>query len=224
MKVEQFEPIYLEIGEIKITEYGKGWLDRWMDGMDRFNTTIKDVAKVAMKEIWEWPSIQYKLDAEGVPQMISSGISQYAMAKLIDHLNGKTSFTMPTTVAMALMTAAPTSTTTGVLSPNEATYTGYGRQTIVGAGFNAASAATPSVSTNAGAITFGNCTAGTSTLLGFILADNATVNTGNSLWYGTLTSVTISTTQTPPTVGTGVMNLSMTRMTRELERRKNGSW
>jgi hypothetical protein len=213
LQVEKFEPVYLEIGECKITEYGKGWLNRWMDGMDRFNNTIKDVAKVALKEIWDWPKIQRQLDAEGVPQMISSGISQYAMAKLIDHLNGKTPFTMPATVAMALATAAPTSTTTGatVAEPTVGAYTGYGRQTIINTGFNAASTATPSVATNSGAITFGNCTAGTgATLLGFILADSATIAAGNSLWYGTLTSVTISTTQTPPTVGSGVMNLSMT--------------
>jgi hypothetical protein len=156
---------------------------------------------------WHW--IQAKLDAEGVPQNISSGVSQYAMAKLIDHLDGKTAFTMPTTVAMGLWTVAPTSTSTGALA-NEANYTGYGRQTLAGAAFNAATAATPSVSTNASTITFGNCTAGTSTLLGFEITDNATTGAGNSLWYGTLVSTVISTTQTPPTIAAGSLNLSMT--------------
>lgn len=209
LETVEFEPVYLELAPAQITEHGKRWLDDWVDKLERFTNTIRDVAKVALTELWEWPVIQAKLDSEGVPQNISSGISQYAMSHLIDHLNGKTAYTMPTTVAMSLATAAPTSTTTGA-TVTEANYTGYARQTIAGAGFNAATAATPSVATNNGAITFGNCTAGTSTLAGFILADSATLAAGNALWYGTLSSVTISTTQTPPTVATGVLSLSMT--------------
>lgn len=174
----------LKITSTHITPYGREWLEellRAVRGTDR------------------------------PPMMggITNGISQYGMAKLIDHINGKTSFTMPTTVAMALATTAPTSTTTGATLV-EATYTGYGRQTIAAAGFNAATAATPSVATNNGAITFGACTAGTSTLLGFMLADSATTGAGNSLWYGTLASTVISTTQTPPTVASTAMSLSMT--------------
>jgi hypothetical protein len=209
LSAERFEPVYLEVSECRITEHGKRWVEQRYDENERFNSTLKDVVKLAISERLEWDWIQATLDREGVPQNISSGISQYAMPKLIDHLNGKTSFTMPATVAMALATAAPTSTTTGS-TVAEATYTGYGRQTIAAAGWNAATAATPSVATNASTITFGNCTAGTNTLLGFILGDSATTLAGNALWYGTLTSVTISTTQTPPTIGAGVMNLSMT--------------
>jgi hypothetical protein len=209
--VERFEPVYLQIGEVKQTEYGKRWFEARLDALDRFNATLKDVVKLAYKEAWKWPLIQRKLDAEGMPQNISSGISQYGMSHLIDHINGKTSFTMPAAVAMALGSAAPTSTTTGVWGSTETTtYTGYARQAIAGAGFNAATAATPSVATNASTITFGNCTAGTATFLGFLLTDNATINTGNALWYGTLTSVTISTTQTPPTVAAAALSLSMT--------------
>ncbi len=105
------------------------------------------------------------------------------------------------------MTAAPTSTTTGVIGANEASYTGYARTAST---MGAASAATPSVATNSATITFPNCTGGTSTLLGFINADSATANAGNALWYGTLTSTVISTTQTPPTIAAGALSLSMT--------------
>jgi hypothetical protein len=209
LAVEQFEPVYLEIGECRPTEYGKRWLNDWCTGLARHNQTITDVAKIALLEMRDWRWIQRKLDAEGVPQMISSGISQYAMPALINHINGKTAFTMPATVSLALATTAPTSTTTGA-SLVEATYTGYGRQTIAAAGFNAATSATPSVATNASTITFGNCTGGTSTLLGFILADSATVSAGNALWYGTLASTVISTTQTPPVVNAASLSLSMT--------------
>jgi hypothetical protein len=206
---ERFEPIYLEISECKITDHGKRWLELRYDEHERYNSTLKDVARLALSEQWKWGTMKATLDHEGIPQAISSGISQYAMPKLIDHLNNKATFAALSTVAMALATAAPTSTTTGATLA-EANYTGYGRQTLAAAAFNSATAATPSVATNSGTITFGNCTAGTNTLLGFGTLDSATAGAGNMLWYGTLTSVTISTTQTPPTVGSGVMNLSMT--------------
>jgi hypothetical protein len=209
LAVARFEPVYLEIADVHPTEYGKRWLDRRLAELERFSATIRDVGKLAIAELRDWPWIERQLDAEGVPQAISSGISQYAMPALINHINGKTAYTMPTTVAMALATAAPTSTTTGA-TVAEATYTGYGRQTLAAATWNAATLATPSVATNASTITFGNCTAGTSTLLGFLIADSATVAAGNSLWYGTLTSTVISTTQTPPTVAAGALSVSMT--------------
>lgn len=210
VQVERLEPVYLEFEEpLKLTEYGKRWMDQRQSDMEKSMSILRDVVKLGEYEREMWDEIQRILDEEGVPQNITSGVSQYGMSHLIDHINGKTSFTMPTTVAMALLTTAPSSTTTGATAV-EATYTGYGRQTIAGSGFNAATSATPSVSTNNGAITFAACTAGTSTLTGFILADSATTGAGNSLWYGTLASVVISTTQTPPTVANTAMSLSMT--------------
>lgn len=210
MQAEQFEPVYLvPEGPAKLTEYGKRWLERRLADVDKFHSTIVDVCKLAVSEAMKWTDIDDRLRAEGVPTAITSGLAQYSMAKLIDHVNGKTAFTMPTTVALALATTAPTSTSTGA-TVVEATYTGYGRQTIAGAGFNAATAATPSVATNNGAITFAACTAGTSTLLGFMIADSATTGAGNALWYGTLASTVISTTQTPATVATTAMSLSLT--------------
>lgn len=208
LAVERFEPVYLEIGECKITEYGKRHFDGVLDALDRFNSTIKDVAKVALKELWSWPRIQRQLDAEGLPQAISSGISQSQMAALINASTKNATYTAPAAFVMALVSAAPTSTTTGVIGATETTnYTGYARTAVT---MGAASAATPSVATNTGTVTFPNCTASTVTYLGFVLTDNATINTGNALWYGTLTSVTISTTQTPPTVAAGALSLSMT--------------
>src|SRR5258708_1855494 len=193
MDTQEFEPIYLiPEGAATLTEFGKCWMDERMTMIERHRGVLLDVAKLTEYEEQMWEEIDRILQVEGVPVAITSGVSQYGMSHLIDHLNGKTSFTMPAAVAMALATAAPTSTTTGA-TITEAAYTGYARQTIAGAGFNAATAATPSVATNNGAITFGNCTAGTSTLLGFMLADSATLAAGNSLWYGTLTSTVIST-------------------------------
>lgn len=210
MICEQFEPVYLvPEGPARLTEYGKSWLDKRVETVEKHWASLKDICKLAALEATRWADIQRALDESGVPQNITSGISQYAMAKVIDHLNTKTTFTVPAACAMALgTTPAPTSTTTGA-TLTEAAYTGYARQAIVGGGWVAATAATPSVGVNNGAITFGACTAGTSTLIGFMLADSATLAAGNSLWYGTLTSTVISTTQTPPTVASGALSVSL---------------
>lgn len=209
LSTEQFEPVYLvPEGPAKWTEYGKRWLTDRLAAFDKFAGAMRDVADLAAVEQKRWPWLLDTLKAEGVPTAITSGFSQYAMPKVLDHIGGKTSFTMPGTVALALATAAPTSTTTGA-TLTEAAYTGYGRQTIAGSGWTAATAATPSVLVSNGAITFGACTAGTSTLLGFILADSASTGAGNSLVYGTLTSTVISTTQTPPTVASGALTVSL---------------
>lgn len=210
MLVERFEPVFLiPEGPAKLTEYGKRWMDERLAALAKHVGVLRDVARLGVLERARWASIEERLRLEGVPTAITSGVSQYGMSHLIDHINGKTSFTMPATVAMALATAAPTSTTTGA-TLTEAAYTSYARVAIAGSGFNAASAATPSVATNNGAVTFPNCTGSTSTLLGFMLADSASTGAGNALWYGTLTSTVISTTQTPPTVASAAMSLSMT--------------
>lgn len=203
------EPIYLELQPAQMTEYGRRWTEDRLTVIERHLDVMRDIHALAEAEHARWAEIEAQLRAEGVPTAISSGVSQYGMSHLVDHINGKTSFTMPTTVALALATAAPTSTTTGA-TVTEAAYTGYARLAIAGAGWNAATAATPSVATNVNTLTFGACTAGTSTLLGFILADSSTTGAGNALWYGTLTSTVISTTQTPPTVAATALSVSMT--------------
>jgi hypothetical protein len=209
MHTERFEPVFLEIGETHITDHGKRWLEARHSAAERFDAILKDIATLARAECWRWPRILETLRAEGVPVGIANGISQYAMHLLVDHINGKTSFTMPVTVAMTLCTANPASTSTGA-SQAETVYTGYARQTLAGTAFNAATTATPAVATNASTITFPNCTATGSTLLGFTLCDSATIGAGNMLWFGSLTSTVISTTQTPPTVAAGALSLSMT--------------
>lgn len=209
MQAERFEPVYIQPSPASLTEYGKRWFHDRAESFARFRDVLMDVSKLAEFEAGRWALIERRLRAEGCPTAITSGVSQYGMAKLLDHLDGKTAFTLPATVALALATTAPTSTTTGA-TVVEATYTGYGRQTIAGSGFVAATAATPSVVVNNGAITFAACTAGTSTLLGFVLADSASTGAGNALVYGTLTSTVISTTQTPATVANGALSLSMT--------------
>lgn len=207
-QARKIEPVYLEVAEVKPTECGKRWLERFAETQQRFNATIRDIGKLAHKELLRWDDITRLLDAEGVAQAaISSGVSQTQMVALINASTKQATYTAPAAFAVALTNAAPTSTSTGVLGAVEATYTGYAR---TAATMGAASAATPSVATNTATVTFPNCTGTGATLLGFVIADSATTNVGNAIWYGTLTSTAISTTQTPPTIAAGALSLSMT--------------
>lgn len=166
----------------RLTNYGKEW----------------------MRERRPWCVMD---DPVGLPSMGGgSGFSQYAESHIIDHANGKTSWTMPAGSFMALCTATVTSTNTGT-SITEASYTGYGRATMA-ANWTAATAATPSVGVNTATLTFAACTASTSTVTFFALCDAVTV--GNMIWWGTLASTVISTTQTPATVAAGVLQTSLT--------------
>ncbi len=108
-----------------------------------------------------------------------AGFTVYGQQKLLDHVLGKAAFAMPT-VHLALTTTAPTDSAAGA----EATYTGYARKATAAADWGAATAAVPSVSSNATTITFNQCTAGSSTVTHFELWDAATG--GNRLGWGAL--------------------------------------
>lgn len=204
---------YLEPqGPAQLTDQGKRYFGQRFELIDKHWPVIHDVAKLMVAEHQKWPAMQAALLIEGVPTNISSGLSGASMLKLIDHNNGKTSFTMPATVAMSMSTgSAPTVSTTGANGDNAGQYTGYTRLTITTTNWVAASGTNPAQGTysSAGAVTFPACTASTATETGFIIADNATLNSGAALWYGTLASVVISTTQTPPTLATNALVVSM---------------
>jgi hypothetical protein len=115
-----------------------------------------------------------------------SSFTTYLSNRVLDHVTGKASFTMPT-VYVALFTTNPTDAGGGT----EAAYTGYARVTTSAATWaNAASNAT----SNAAAIAFPACTAGSSAVTGFGAYDAA--SGGNLLWYGTC-SLAVSTGVTP---------------------------
>ena len=130
--------------------------------------------------------------------------SDYLENKILDHALGKTAFTMPATVALAMCTAVPTDASTGA-TITEATYTGYARKVIAASDLNAASGGT---TTNANAITFNACTAGSSTIIGFAICDSATIGAGNVLYWGTTTSKVIDTSNTPATVAASGLSVS----------------
>jgi len=117
--------------------------------------------------------------------------------RILDHENQKTA--LPALVApwfMALTILAFTDTDTPTTSQDgshKPTYTGYADKSVAAADMNAAASGSAA---NANAITFAACTGGSSAILGFANKEtNGT--TGDLRKYGTCTSTTVSTTQTP---------------------------
>jgi hypothetical protein len=212
MHTERFEPVYLQPeGAARLTEYGKRFMSRRLEQLDKCWPVLHDIIKLAISEELKWPAIQAALAIEGVPTNISSGLSGYWMNNLLPFATGKTTFSVPTTVTMAMTTgAAPTVTTTGACGDNAGQYTSYARLTLTNANWSAVSGTNPCAMTysTAGAVTFAACTGSTATETGFVICDNATLNTGNAYWYGTLTSVVISLTQTPPTLAQNALTVS----------------
>lgn len=126
--------------------------------------------------------------------------SDYAENKVLDHMLGDGSFTMPTAY-LALCTAVPTDASTGATIV-EATYTGYARLIINASDMSAAASGSK---TNTSALTFAACTAGSSTIIGFAIVDALSTGTGNVLYWGTVTSKVIDTSNTPPTIAIGAL-------------------
>ncbi len=180
-------PSILDLGPGCLSEHGKRLCD-WCD-------------EIGLSEV---QALAWLL---GMPPIMGgSGFSQYAEAKIVDHANGKTSWTMPTHSYVALATSVPTSTSTGTTLA-DATYTTYARVEN-NANWTAATAATPSVGVNTATITFPACTASSSTITAWGICDALTV--GNLIWWGTATSTVISTTQTPPTIAASGLSVQLT--------------
>jgi hypothetical protein len=127
--------------------------------------------------------------------------SDYLELKVLDHCLSDGAFTMPTNIYLALCTAVPTDASTGA-TLTEATYTGYARIIINAADLSAAAAGSK---TNSNAITFAGCSGGTSTVIGFAICDLITTGGGNILYWGTVTSKVIDTSNTPATVAIGAL-------------------
>jgi hypothetical protein len=121
-------------------------------------------------------------------------LTTYAGNKLLDHMIGKTSFTMPD-VFLALFKTAPGVGGTGT----ECAYTGYARIDVAGADFSAASSL---ASTNANAFTFGTKTAGTDETVGWWATFDASTS-GNMLEFGTMTASKLIANGDTPKINAG---------------------
>jgi hypothetical protein len=135
---------------------------------------------------------------------MAGSFSDYAENKLLDHVDGKASFTMPATLYAALCTVTITDAMTGS-TITEANYTGYARKQVAAADLNASSGGSV---TNANAVTFADCTAGTSTVVGVAFLDALTL--GNMLFYSDVTSHVIDTGNTPATIPASSLTITLT--------------
>lgn len=141
-------------------------------------------------------------DGNPLRRLISamSGFSEAIAEKTLGHMWGKTSFTMPAEMYLALCTTVPTSASTGEsIEATEATYTGYVRLKLDLTKFKLTKAATATIK-NELELTFAACTAGEKTVIGWATTEKKRAEACNIVMWGTATSTVISTTQTPPTV------------------------
>lgn len=122
----------------------------------------------------------------------AGAMSNYLVNKDIDYIMRAQAYTAPTTVYIALETAAGTSAGCGT----EETGTGYARVAVTSsltnwagtqaAASTAVSSGTTGTTSNNAAITFGSPTASWGTVTGFCVMDASTA--GNLLWRANLTT------------------------------------
>lgn len=105
-------------------------------------------------------------------------LSDYAEAKILDHLNGKATFSA-VTAYVALYTAAPSDSGGGT----EVSGNNYSRKQTAAADWNSAASGAAS---NANAITFATPSGSWGTVTHFGIFDAST--SGNLLWWGALTT------------------------------------
>ncbi len=108
-------------------------------------------------------------------------MTNYLETNLLDHTDGKTSYTKPTSVYATLNTASPTDTGS---QTDEVSASGYARQSITSA-MGAASSPT-GTATNGSAVTHGPAGGSWGTITDAAFADALT--SGNYLLYGSLSS------------------------------------
>lgn len=154
------------------------------------------------QEMLAWEEAGVSRAAQRYMGMHMGGAFDYLENKLLDHSLGKSAYTMPQPY-LALCTVVPEDSKTGS-TITEASYTGYARKKVEASVLNAAASGK---SKNNAKLEFPECTAGSSTIIGWALIDASAVGTGNGLYWGTCTSVAISTTQTPAIVPAEQLNI-----------------
>lgn len=135
---------------------------------------------------------------------MAGSLSNYAELKILDHIVGKTSFTMPT-VYIALCTADPTDAGTGGSMNEVADANSYARVSTAGGDWNTASGGAMD---NVNAIEFPEASGSWGTATHFALVDSGTHGAGNMLAHGDLTVSKAVTSG--DTVGFAIGNLDIT--------------
>lgn len=145
----------------------------------------------------------------GIGLDLMAGFGDAAELKVLDSIfgDGTTNiYAAPT--YLALLTATAVETDTGA-TVTEANYTGYLRVSVAAADLSAAAAGSK---TNGNVLTFPNCTASSAVVTNFAMVagtSTARLNAGDVIMYGACSSVTVTTTQTPPTVAASALTFSL---------------
>lgn len=119
-----------------------------------------------------------------------AAMSDYLESTIIQHIFRSATWTKPTTLAIALCSAAPSDTDTGALTSKEIGNSGaYARVTLNPGTANWADVTTNNGTTsNSSAITFTAASADWGTVTHVAIVDSATYGSGNMLFYGALTA------------------------------------
>lgn len=118
-------------------------------------------------------------------------MSDYLGTQIINHIFRTSSFTKPTTLALALCTSAVAKTDTGATIPEVANSGSYARATLNPLDANWASLEESTY--NLQAISFNTASSNWGTITYVAILDNATYGSGNLLFFGALTlPVTVS--------------------------------
>lgn len=136
-----------------------------------------------------------------------AGMSSYLETALLNHILRSTSYTAPTTIAVALCTSSLTSADTTLSGKEVANSNGYARQTV-GPGTSIWAAPSAGATSNNNTITFGPATGSWGTVTYVAICDSATYNGGNMLFFGALASS--KTVGSGDTVNFNATNLSIT--------------
>lgn len=132
------------------------------------------------------------------------GLSNDVENKTLDHLFGDGTYTVTAPTSLALVTSAVAESDTAATLV-EAAYTGYARKALAAADLSAAASGSK---TNSAQQQFANCTAGSSVVIGWAVCTSSS-GAGDVIFFGTCTSTTISTTQTPATIAASGLVLNL---------------
>lgn len=131
----------------------------------------------------------------------AGAMSTYLVNALLDHVFKNTSFTQPATLAIALSTANPGDSESGLAEPSG---NNYARKTHA-SWDSAASGATE----NTGVITFNTATGSWGTITYHCICDSATTGGGNILLYGVLDSSQPVTTDDVVEYADGALDVTL---------------
>lgn len=141
--------------------------------------------------------------------MAYEGLAEYTAKKVLEHAMGKTAWTMPTNVYVALYNGDPLGAGTELVAPPD---TDYAREQTVGTDWGAASFASPTASiANAAEIDFGTSGAAWGAVDYVAIFDAAT--DGNMIASGALTSAVNITSGIPVKFPIGALIVRLTQGT-----------